>query len=164
MREYETIYVLKPDLPSDTVKGLQDKLSAIIQKQEGHVLAHADWGKRKLAYRVDKFRQAQYIYLQYLDQGPAVAELERILKYDDKVLKFLTVKLKDKVDVKERLSAPPTTPPPPEEIAEERPSEGYGRDRYSGDYRRFDRQGDDSRMGGGREEIPEAEEVSDSIE
>ena len=84
MREYETIYVLKPDLPQDQVTVLKDKVQDIIQKAEGKVLHHVDWGKRRMAYQVEKFQQAQYIYLQYLDQGLAVAEIERILKNDDK--------------------------------------------------------------------------------
>ncbi len=127
MREYETIYLLKPDLPGDVAKVLQDRLTDIIMKQEGHVLAQTDWGKRKLAYQIQKFRHAQYQYLLYLDRGNAIAELERILKYDDRVLRFLTVKLKDKVDVAERTAKPVEAPPPPDEIHSREPEEPRGR-------------------------------------
>jgi|GEM_PF-1614492 len=115
MREYETIYLLKPDLPAETSKMLLDKVVDIISKQNGHVLIKTDWGKRRLSYRIEKFNQAQYFYLLFLDAGQAVAEIERILKLDDRVLRFLTVKLKDKVNVEDRLSKPLPAPLPPEE-------------------------------------------------
>ncbi|MFO1464459.1 MAG: 30S ribosomal protein S6 [bacterium] len=121
MREYETIYVVKPDLPGDQVKTIQEKLKDIIEKSQGHVLHHVDWGKRRLAYRVEKFNQAQYLYLQYLDQGASVAEIERILKYDDRILKFLTVKVQDKVNKDERISRAGEAPLPPEELFHEEP-------------------------------------------
>lgn len=121
MREYETIYVLKPDLPGDQVKTIQEKLKDIIAKGNGHILHHVDWGKRRLAYRVEKFQQAQYLYLQYLDQGASIAEIERILKYDDRVLKFLTVKMDEKVNKEERLARVGEAPLPPEEAFHEEP-------------------------------------------
>lgn len=137
MREYETIYVLKPDLPGDQVKGLQEKLKEIITKAAGHILHHVDWGKRRLAYRVEKFQQAQYLYLQYLDRGVSVAEIERILKNDDRVLKFLTVKLEEKVNQEERLARAGEAPPVPEELFHEEQSyDRPPRDRYYGEGRR----------------------------
>ena len=122
MREYETIYVLKPDLPGDQVKTIQEKLKDIIAKGSGHILHHVDWGKRRLAYRVEKFQQAQYLYLQYLDQGSSIAEIERILKYDDRVLKFLTVKVEEKVNKDERIAQAGEAPLPPEEVFHEEPT------------------------------------------
>ena len=130
MREYETIYVLKPDLPAEQFIKIKEKVEETLKKGEGHIISHTDWGKRRLAYQVDKFRFAQYIYLQYLDQGGSVSELERILKYDDSVLKFLTVKLNDKVVVEERLAKKQEPLPPPEEIMSSR----------SGDYVRSRRE------------------------
>ena len=139
MREYETIYLIKPDLPLDIGKGLQDKLSEIVKKQQGHILSRADWGKRRLAYRIQKFRHAQYLYLQFLDPGPSIAEIERILKYDDRVLRYLTVKIKEKVNVEDRLAKPVEAPLPPEEFHAPEMEEGrgggrgYDRSRHGGD-------------------------------
>jgi small subunit ribosomal protein S6 len=126
MREYETIYVLKPDLPADQVKVLRDKVQDIIERAEGKVLHHVDWGKRRLAYKVEKFQQAQYLYLQYLDKGLSIAEIERILKNDDKVIKFLTVQVEEKVNVEDRLASAGEAPTAPEELVREEPSH----DRY----------------------------------
>jgi len=133
MREYETIYVLKPDLPSDQVSNLKDKVAKIITSSKGHILSHADWGKRRLAYDVQKFRYAQFIYFQYLSAGDQISELERILKYDDSVLKFLTVKLEDKVNIEERLAKPIDEPVVPEDIYSASSGDSYSSRRsYSG--------------------------------
>ncbi len=132
MREYETIYVVKPDLPGDQIKSIQEKLKDIIGKASGHILHHVDWGKRRLAYRVEKFNQAQYLYLQYLDQGASVAEIERILKNDDRILKFLTVKVQEKVNKEDRIARTGEAPLPPEELFHEEPTYDRGppRERY----------------------------------
>ncbi|MCC7345572.1 MAG: 30S ribosomal protein S6 [Deltaproteobacteria bacterium] len=159
MREYETIYVLKPDLPGDQVKTIQEKLKDIITKGGGHILHHVDWGKRRLAYRVEKFTQAQYLYLQYLDQGASVAELERILKYDDRVLKFLTVKVDEKVNQAERLARAGEAPLPPEEVFHEEPVyDRPPRDRYG------DRRHHEGGHGHGRDASPADEPAIEGIE
>lgn len=154
MREYETIYVLKPDLPADQVKVLKDKVQDIIEKAEGKVLHHVDWGKRRLAYRVEKFQQAQYLYLQYLDKGASVAEIERILKNDDRVLKFLSVQVEEKVDVQERLARAGEAPNAPEELVREEPSQDRypPRERYGDRERRHEAPAPEESIG---EEITE---------
>lgn len=133
MREYETIYVLKPDLPPAAVQAISSKVEETIKKNQGHVLSTADWGKRKLAYRVDKFQQAQYFYWFYVGEGGLVAEVERILKYDDKILKFLTVKKAEVANLQERLAAVAAAPEAPAEYGEDAGAYGSG-NRYGGGY------------------------------
>lgn len=102
MREYETLYLLNADAPSDKADELNKKLTDIIQSHSGHVLTSFNWGKRRLAYRVEKSFYGIYIYLNYLATSNVVAEIERILKYDDQTLRFVTMKLEDDVNVEER--------------------------------------------------------------
>ncbi len=102
MREYETLYLLSPDVPSDKIEELNKKLGDVIQNQGGHLLTSFNWGKRRLAYRVEKSFYGVYIYLNYLAQNSTVAEIERILKYDDSILRFVTMKLADEVNVEAR--------------------------------------------------------------
>src|SRR5262245_48957897 len=104
MKEYETLYLLSPDLPPEKTEEFSHKISELVKSHQGQVLTSFNWGKRRLAYRVGKSNQGVYIYLKYLGQGNLVAEVERVLKYDDNVLKFLTVKLDDEVNVDERLT------------------------------------------------------------
>lgn len=153
MREYETIYLLKPDLAPDQVKIIREKVADLVQKHQGHVLVQTDWGKRRLAYRIQKLKFAQYIYMLYLDSGSAVAEIERILKYDDRVIRFLTVKVKDKVNVEERLAQPVPAPEAPEEVYSYQAEDT--RSRYSGPPRR--RSPED--MGEELEDVPAEAEI-----
>jgi small subunit ribosomal protein S6 len=97
--EYETIFVLRPDVDPDAAEKLQNRLTDIISREKGTLVKVESWGRRKLAYPVAKQRRGVYIYLNYVGQGGLVAELERNLRIADFCLKFLTVKLRDRVDV-----------------------------------------------------------------
>jgi len=143
MREYETIYILKPDLPADQISTVKEKIDGVLKKGKAHILSHADWGKRKLAYPVQKLRHAHYFYLQYLVLGPEISELERILKFDDSVLKFLTVKLTDNVNVEERVAKGGEGKPPPEDaysyLRGEQSGPSHGKERWRGsESKRYD--------------------------
>lgn len=98
MREYETIYILKPDLPKDEVKKVEDKVDRVFKENNSTLVLKKDWGKRKLAYRIQKHPYGQYFYYNYHDEGQCVAPLEHILKIDENVIRFLTVKLSDDID------------------------------------------------------------------
>jgi small subunit ribosomal protein S6 len=102
MTEYETLYLLLPDLPNEKVEEFNRKIEELIKSHQGQVLAVFNFGKRKLAYRVGKTFQGIYVHFNYLGQGNLVAEVERVLKYDDTVLKFITVKLADEVKPEDR--------------------------------------------------------------
>ncbi len=102
--EYETIYILKPDLTEDAIAGVSEKVEGIVKQFEGVVLERDDWGKRKLAYPISRNSRGHYVRVHYVGPGGLVAELERQLRYDDSLLRFLTVKLGFDVDV-EALSA-----------------------------------------------------------
>lgn len=115
MREYETIYVTKPGITSEAQAKLQEKLQGALEKAEAKLLHQVDWGKRKLAYEVQKEKIGRYFYLSYLSDSNVASELERLLKYDDQVLKFLSVQVADQVNAEERLQKPGEPPSPPEE-------------------------------------------------
>ena len=100
--EYETIYIVRPELPEDALKAISDKVSGIIETGSGIVLTLDDWGKRKLAYPIRKNSKGHYVYFNYVAPSDLVAELERQLRIDDQLLRFLTVKLGVDVDVETR--------------------------------------------------------------
>ena len=101
-REYETIYILKPELPIDTVDKTADKVNGIIGKFDGEVLLQDDWGKRKLAYPIKKNARGHYVYFNYVGTSNLVGELERQLRIDDNLLRFLTVRVGEDVNVENR--------------------------------------------------------------
>lgn len=96
MRKYETLLLLSPELNAENKKGVIDNLVAIIEREEGSMLAVDDWGTKELAYPVRKFVRGQYVRMEYASPGKAVAELERIVRITDGIFKFVTVKLADK--------------------------------------------------------------------
>ncbi|MCK6522659.1 30S ribosomal protein S6 [Myxococcota bacterium] len=97
--EYETIYILKPEVPEDIVRTLNEKIDGIIGRYEGHILIRDDWGKRKLAYPIQKNSKGHYLYVNYLGPSDLVLEVERNLRIEENLLRFLTVKLSEDVDV-----------------------------------------------------------------
>lgn len=96
-REYETIYVLRPDAGRETSESISTRVLDVISKQHGSLTRVENWGYRKLAYPVRKHGRGVYVYLKYVGDGVLVSELERNLRLQDAVLKFQTVKISDKV-------------------------------------------------------------------
>jgi small subunit ribosomal protein S6 len=92
-REYETIYVLRPDAGRETSENIGTRVLDVISKQHGSLTRVENWGYRKLAYPVRKHGRGVYVYLKYVGDGQLVSELERNLRLQDAVLKFQTVKI-----------------------------------------------------------------------
>jgi small subunit ribosomal protein S6 len=92
-REYETIYVLRPDAGRETSENIGTRVLDVISKQHGSLTRVENWGYRKLAYPVRKHARGVYVYLKYVGDGALVSELERNLRLQDAVLKLQTVKL-----------------------------------------------------------------------
>jgi len=97
-KEYETIYVLRPDIDADTADKVQARVSEVVAREQGKMVKVEAWGRRKLAYPVAKHRKGVYVYLRYVGKGGLVSELERNLKLQDAVLKYQTVQTKADVD------------------------------------------------------------------
>ena len=112
IRKYETIYIVKPDLAEEELKALTDKVQEVIAANGGDLKRQEDWGVRKLAYAIKKSPRGRYVYLRYDGVETLVAELERRLRLDDRVLRYLTVKIEKETaapavaEVSEEVEAP----------------------------------------------------------
>ena len=98
-REYETIYILRPNTPNEGVAEVNTRIKGVIESMGGKVLKVDNWGKRRLAYEVAKERKGIYLYWQYLAQPGVVEETERNLRMLDSVIRYLTVKVDEDIDV-----------------------------------------------------------------
>ena len=98
MRRYETTYILRPNLGEDQFSEVIERTNSIITDDGGAIINLERWGNRKLAYEINKEDLGQYIYLDYAAPGSTIQEIERIFRIDDRVLRFLTVKLADSID------------------------------------------------------------------
>ena len=111
MRHYETTYILRPNLGEEQFAEIIERTNAIVQDDKGSVIAVDRWGMKKLAYEIKKETQGYYVYMNYAAPGSTIQEIERIFRIDDRVLRYLTVKLADEIDSagidqeKERIAA-----------------------------------------------------------
>jgi small subunit ribosomal protein S6 len=102
LREYETIFLVKPDLTDDNVDKIKDRVRGIVGREGGKVLRFTVWGKKKTAFPIAKQPRAIYVHASYLGGTGVVAELERNLRNYDEVTRFLSTKLADEVDPETR--------------------------------------------------------------
>src|SRR6059058_5028988 len=129
LREYETIFLVRPDLAEDLVDKIVDRMRGIVHRDGGKVIKVENWGKKKTAYEVKKNLRAIFIRFLYLGDVKAVAEFERNLRMTDDVLKYQSVKIADDVDVNARAVEAdvklPGDPEVPERMAREPEPGGF---------------------------------------
>ena len=89
---YETLFVVKPTLTDEEIAAQVAKVKATLENEGAELLATDDMGMRKLAYPVAKNERGYYTVLFYKAEGTIITELERTLKINEEVIKFLTVK------------------------------------------------------------------------
>lgn len=97
-REYETIYILRPDISNDAAEKVIERAKDVIARLDGTLTKLDNWGKRKLAYPIQKNTRGIFVYLKYIGFNDLVAELERNLRLLDEVVRFQTVLLEEDVD------------------------------------------------------------------
>jgi small subunit ribosomal protein S6 len=101
--EYDTIILVRRDIEDAAVYALAEKVEASLKGGEGHILDRDDWGKRKLAYPIAKHQKAHFIRMNYLSPALLVAEVERRIRNEENVVRFMTVRLANSVDVPARI-------------------------------------------------------------
>ena len=103
MREYEATVIIQPEISDEGVQDLCGRLDSIVEKGGGVRLMYDDQGRRRLAYEIQNFQKGRHLMLHFLDEGGVVPTLERVLRLEDSVLRFLTVQVNDDVvDVEAR--------------------------------------------------------------
>jgi len=93
MRIYEALFIIKPDVPDEEVDQRLEQFRTQLTTTGATVDKLEKWGKRRLAYRIDKYREGSYVLIQFSAGPELVKEFERRLRVSDIVLKFLTVRI-----------------------------------------------------------------------
>lgn len=93
MRHYEVVFIVHPD-QSEQVPAMIEKYSAIIASQGGKVHRLEDWGRRQLAYPIEKLAKAHYVLMNVECGQAELGELEHAFRFNDAVLRHLMVKMK----------------------------------------------------------------------
>ncbi|MBS1130448.1 MAG: ribosomal protein [Proteobacteria bacterium] len=93
MRHYEICFIVHPD-QSEQVPGMVERYRAIVTAKGGSIHRLEDWGRRQLAYPIQKIHKAHYVLMNIECDGDTLNELEHSFKFNDAVLRHLTVKMK----------------------------------------------------------------------
>lgn len=93
MRHYEICFIVHPD-QSEQVPGMVERYRAIVAAKNGTIHRLEDWGRRQLAYPIQKIHKAHYVLMNIECDGETLNELEHSFKFNDAVLRHLTVKMK----------------------------------------------------------------------
>ncbi len=93
LNNYETVFILTPVLSDEQIKEAVKKYSDLITKAGGNIVSHENWGLKKLAYNITKKSSGFYQLIEFEAEGSFIKDYEVAFKRDERVLRFLTVKL-----------------------------------------------------------------------
>ncbi|GLS83298.1 30S ribosomal protein S6 [Paraferrimonas haliotis] len=96
MRHYEIVFMVHPD-QSEQVPGMIERYTGIITEAGGTIHRLEDWGRRQLAYPIDKLHKAHYVLLNAEATSESIAELETAFRFNDAVLRNMVIRAKDAV-------------------------------------------------------------------
>ena len=96
MRHYEIVFIVHPD-QSEQVPAMVDRYKSIVTTRNGQIHRLEDWGRRQMAYPIQKVHKAHYVLMNIECDGETLAELEHSFKFNDAVLRHLTIKMKKAV-------------------------------------------------------------------
>ena len=96
MKAYELLLMLKPNLDDEARAAFNERVQALVVANGGVLDNVDDWGKRKLAYEIDKFTDAYYTLVEFHNEPTEIAEIDRVLRISDAVVRFMIVRRDDK--------------------------------------------------------------------
>ncbi|MBM3392328.1 MAG: 30S ribosomal protein S6 [Betaproteobacteria bacterium] len=93
MRHYEIVFIVHPD-QSEQVPAMIERYKGLVTGRAGQIHRLEDWGRRQLAYPIEKVHKAHYVLMNIECDGETLAELEHAFKFNDAVLRHLTIKMR----------------------------------------------------------------------
>ena len=94
MRHYEIVYLVHPD-QSEQVTAMADRYKGVIEQGGGTVHRYEDWGRRQLAYPINKIHKAHYVLMNVEVSQETLAEIENLFRFNDAIIRSLVLKMKD---------------------------------------------------------------------
>jgi small subunit ribosomal protein S6 len=105
VRKYEVVFVASPTLTGEELDAFTAQMQSVVEGKNGKVVKIDAWGKKSLAYKIGKFREAYYVVMNLEGDGAIIAELERRFRVADHVIRFLSVRLDEDLKRSEKLKA-----------------------------------------------------------
>ena len=93
MANYGSVLIARQDLGASQVSNIVSDLSDIIKKEGGEVVRVDNWGLKNLAYRIKKNRKGHYVVMNIAAPANAIAEFERIMRFNEDIIRYMTVKV-----------------------------------------------------------------------
>ncbi|MBD3208577.1 MAG: 30S ribosomal protein S6 [Candidatus Nealsonbacteria bacterium] len=101
MRYYETAFLIAPDLSEEETEQLISQMGDIVKKNKGRMMGIDKWGKRKLAYPINKHDSAFYVFFYYEGIPETYSELERQFKQKETIIRYLTLRKEEEPSLEE---------------------------------------------------------------
>ena len=95
MANYESVLIARQDLGASQVSNLVSDMSKVIADQGGEVVRVDNWGLKNLAYRIKKNRKGHYVVMNIAAPANAIAEFERIMRFNEDIIRYMTVKVEE---------------------------------------------------------------------
>lgn len=120
MPSYETTIITKANTSEDQVSALKQKVESVLQGHQGTLGNFEDWGTRRLSYDIQKESRGRYLYFGYVGNNGTVAELERNLRINENVVRYLSISVSENDDLElvKKPSPMKRVKKPSEEVAE----------------------------------------------
>ncbi len=102
LREYEFTLILKPDLLDDNLKTIQTKYETLFAKDGGQIIKKDSWGVKRLQFPIKKAYRGNYTIYDFVGTPQNLAEAERLMRFDENILRYMSIFLGEDVDVETR--------------------------------------------------------------
>jgi len=93
MRQYETAFLITPNLPEEDNEKIVSQMAEVVSKKKGNMINVDEWGKRRLAYPIQKKSTGFYYLLEFKSEGDLIEKLEVQYRRDERIIRFLTFKM-----------------------------------------------------------------------
>jgi small subunit ribosomal protein S6 len=92
MRNYETLFIIDPNLDVEGIKNLVEKFKGLIETNGGEITNLDEWGKRRLAYKVENLTEGYYVLINFEGEPAVAQDLERVFKITDGIVRYLIIR------------------------------------------------------------------------
>lgn len=104
-RLYEVMYIAQPDTADDDIAKLNEAITSLVEKDGGTVSVVEGWGRRRMAYPINKKTEGYYVLLEIEGSGQEIAELERRFRVNDQIMRYMTVRVDEDRKAADKKSA-----------------------------------------------------------
>ena len=111
MRQYETAFLISPKLEEEETEKLIEKMAEVVKKKKGKMINIERWGKKRLAYPIDKLDEAVYVFFHYEGEPDIPQELQRRFRQTETVVRYLTLKKEEKIQLRKKAKPSRKTKP-----------------------------------------------------